>query len=429
MHIGIIGPQSSCEAVRRNLLEIDPKLRVSCYARERVNQCGEVVEACEGACDGILFTGCAIERFVRENYTLRKPYAAIEKSSVSVAGALLEMQRQGIELDAFSIDVVENQVIEDLLDAFQIMARNIYHSSLQPGVDEEEYVRWHGDLQRSGKTRVALTSFAWVYHALREQNCQAIYLAPTRTMVRRALDALKSEYALNRAEYAQSAVVIFQISHSEDLQEQYYSSMAAKAALEPHLVRYAQSVQGAMFPIGRREYLLFTNAGVVEDPAKQSQLLQLQREAKALGMVLDGGIGRGITACQAEMNARKALRYSLKKGRQEIYEIDERDTMEGPVGREQRLKYELISSDPKIEAVAQKTGLSPESILKIIAIAEARQSKVFDAHQLAECLDITPRSARRIMNKLTEAGCGKVYAKETAASGGRPKTLLEIQFP
>lgn len=429
MHIGIIGPQSSCEAVRRNLLEIDPKLQVSCYAQERVSQCVQVVEACERACDAILFTGCAIERFVLENCTLHKPSTSIEKSSISVAGALMEMQKQGLELDAFSIDVVENQVIEDLLDAFHIMARNIYHSSLQPGVDEEEYVRWHADLQKSGKTRVALTSFAWVYYALKEQDCHAIYLAPTRTMVRRALDALKSEYALNRAEYAQSAVVVFQISDFEDLQEQYYSSMAAKAELEPHIVRYAQSIQGAIFPVGRREYLIFTNAGVVRELERQSQLLQLQRKAKSLGMILDVGIGRGITACQAETNARKALKYALKKGRQEIYEIDERNTMEGPVGREQQLKYELISSDPKIEVVARKTGLSPESILKIIAIAEARQSNVFDAHQLAECLDITPRSARRIMNKLTEAGCGRVYAKETAAAGGRPKTLLEIQFP
>ena len=74
----------------------------------------------------------------------------------------------------------------------------------------------------------------------------------------------------------------------------------------------------------------------------------------------------------------------------------------------------------------QKTGLSTTSILKIIAIADVRKSYIFDAHQLAECLGITVRSARRIMNKIMEAGYGKVYAKKTAAAGGRPKALVEI---
>ncbi|MFR3412408.1 MAG: hypothetical protein ACLTS1_07730 [Coprococcus sp.] len=47
---------------------------------------------------------------------------------------------------------------------------------------------------------------------------------------------------------------------------------------------------------------------------------------------------------------------------------------------------------------------------------------------MAECLGITVRSARRIMNKIMEAGYGKVYAKKTAAAGGRPKALVEILF-
>ena len=86
------------------------------------------------------------------------------------------------------------------------------------------------------------------------------------------------------------------------------------------------------------------------------------------------------------------------------------------------------SSDPKLQKISEKTGLSTTSILKIIAIADVRKSYIFDAHQLAECLGITVRSARRIMNKIMEAGYGKVYAKKTAAAGGRPKALVEILF-
>ena len=155
------------------------------------------------------------------------------------------------------------------------------------------------------------------------------------------------------------------------------------------------------------------------------QFLHQEEENK---ISLNVGIGTGGTMNDAEMNARRALDFSLKNAKQEIFWIDAGQTQHGPLGKEIQLEYQLISSDPKLQEISEKTGLSTTSILKIIAIADARKSYIFDAHQLAECLGITVRSARRIMNKIMEAGYGKVYAKKTAAAGGRPKALVEILF-
>ena len=116
---------------------------------------------------------------------------SVEKSVVSIAGAFLQMQKSNIELDAFSIDIVEKQVIEDLLDAFDILARNIYSCPFQAGVEEEQYVEWHMKLLDEGKVNVALTSLRWVYKILQEKGYHAIYLPPTRAKVRVALEKLK----------------------------------------------------------------------------------------------------------------------------------------------------------------------------------------------------------------------------------------------
>ena len=426
MKIGIVGPGSSCRVIEKNIKEIDQNINVKSYPSEQVNTSDQAAAKCNEECDALIFTGCAIERFVLDHIELTKPYTTIEKSIISVANAFMEMQKHGMELDAFSIDVVENQVIEDLLDAFHIQAKNIYHSSFQPEVPEADYVKWHEKLQEEGKTNVALTSFAWVYNTILKDGYYAIYLGPTRAMVRLALERIKKEYALNKAEYSKIAVEIIQITNYENLQENYYRSMMDKAELEKSIIQYAKSVQGSVFSYGRNEYIIFTNSGVVLQ--NQNRLLTMQKNVEKLGIKLNVGIGKGITAYKADMNARKALNYSLKKGKMEIYQIDENDMIEGPLGKERILKYELISSDPKIQKIAEDTGLSVNSILKIIAIAETRKSYVFDAQDLAECLEVTVRSARRIMNKIMESGYGKVYAKETAASGGRPKKLIEILF-
>lgn len=429
MKIGVIGPDSSCQMIMKSLKEINHNLEVNCYVEEQVNACDKVIEQCEKECDAILFTGCAIESFVTEVCEIKKPHTSVEKSALSVASALLEMQKKNMELDEFSIDIVENQVVEDILDAFHILARNIYSCSFRPGVEEQKYVDWHISLLEKKKVNVALTSLVWVYNSLCEKGYPAIYLGATRAMVRLALERLENECALQEAEYAQAAVEIFQLTNYKRSEGNYYSSMLEKTEIEKEIIKYTKGIQGAMFAFGRREYIVFSTAGAVKDKTNQYKLSNLQRKVADENKIqLNIGMGMGVTANQAEMNARHALEYSLKYGRQEIYYIDARQTLHGPIGTEAELEYQLISSDPKFREISEKTGLSINSILKIIAIAEVRQSYIFDAHQLAECLNVTVRSARRIMNKIREAGYGKLYAKESTAAGGRPKALVEILF-
>ena len=133
MRIGIIGPESSCQIIEKYIRQLDPEVEVKSYPKERVNACASVTETCMEECDAILFSGCAVESFVTEEIEVRKPYTSVEKSVISVAGAFVEMQKKGMELDAFSIDVVENHLIEDLLEAFHILARNITPAPSSPG--------------------------------------------------------------------------------------------------------------------------------------------------------------------------------------------------------------------------------------------------------------------------------------------------------
>lgn len=428
MKIGVVGPQISCENVSKNLLYIDHSIEVCCYPRERVSECAEVMEQCLKECDAILFTGCAIESYVTNMLEISKPHTSVQKSIISIAGAFMTMQGKNIALDAFSIDVVESELIEDILDAFQIVAKHIYSCPFRPGIEEQKYVEWHIQLQKEGKTNVALTAFAWVYETLRSKGYKALYLGPTRTMIRQALGKLKNEYALHRAEYSQIAVEILQIANYEHLNVNYYNGMIEKNEIEKQVIQYTQKIQGALFPSGRGEYIIFANAGVLKSVANHEDVLKLQQAVSEMGVVLGVGIGMGITALKAELNARKALGYSQKrkKERPELYWIDEHSTLVGPVCAEEQLQYELISSDPKVKDAAERAGLSVSSLLKIIAIAKAQKSYIFDAHGMADCLGVTDRSARRIMNKILNAGLGRVYTKETSLSGGRPKVLIEL---
>ncbi|MEG2295651.1 MAG: transcriptional regulator, partial [Oscillospiraceae bacterium] len=183
-----------------------------------------------------------------------------------------------------------------------------------------------------------------------------------------------------------------------------------------------------IFHFGHNEYVIFTSKGLVTNDMNYHNLQQLQDSIQSCGFLLHLGIGAGFTVYKAEINARKALNRSLSQKKPSIFLVNEQDDIIGPLNSKESIQYSLISSDKTIIALSKQSGLSCESISKIIATCIVRKSKVFDAGEFADCLNISTRSARRILNKLVNVELGRFYAKENHPSGGRPKSLIEVLF-
>ena len=157
-------------------------------------------------------------------------------------------------------------------------------------------------------------------------------------------------------------------------------------------------------------------------------MFSLKNKIKSIGFSLAVGIGIGNTSYQAETNGYKALKRSLDSSDFDIYLIDENKFLKGPLGLDSEINYSLIASDEYTIDISKKSGLSCESISKIIAISNTRQSKIYDTKELATHLNISDRSARRILNKLVSKELARVCAKGTSEGVGRPKNLVELLF-
>lgn len=426
MKIGVIGPNLSCQKVRYDLSCIDPQLEINIYSRDVASEAIEVIEECEEECDAIIFTGCAVENGVKSRYHIKKPYEYVSKGGTSISFVFRQMQSKGLAIDNFSIDVVEPLVLEDVLCELDIKPNNMYAYPYD-SFDEKLYIEWHLKLLKEKKIDVILTSFVHVYNILEKMGLNVFYLPVTRSLVRVCYDKIMSRLALNEAKYSQISVEIIHLEDGDKNSDNYYSSMIKRCEAEKFIIDYARSVQGSVFNLGRNEYLIFTSRGCAENEANYKSLYSLQKKIYDTGYKMSSGIGTGITAYKSESNARKALDYSIKdKNSKGIFLVDESDNLRGPLGITGAISYGLISHDKNIMEISNKTDLSNKSVLKLISIIETRKSNVFDAGQLADCLDISVRSARRIMNKLISAEYGRVYAKESNAAGGRPKSLIEI---
>ena len=428
MKVGIIGPSDSGYKIKQYINEVDKDLDVILYIREKAVEALEVIESCEDECDAIIFTGCGVAEAVKSKYDVKKPHSFVSRGGTSITKAFWEIRNANMSLERFSIDVVENEILEDILKEIEINSKEVFSLPFSNEIDEMEYAKWHIDLYRKNKIDVMLTGFANVYNELKKDGYPVFRLEATRPLIKVCYEKIKSKYALNKAQNSQIGVEILSLIDYKGSNDNYYSNMIKKSDLDKVIVEYVRSIQGSLFNFGRDEYIIFAHRGAIDDEVNYNKLFTLQKDIKNRGFSLGVGIGIGNTAYQAETNGYKALKRCLDSKDSEIYLIDENDIIRGPLGTNNELSYSLVTSDEYLMEISQKTSLSCESISKIIAISETRQSKVYDTKELADYLDISDRSARRILNKIVEADLGRVYAKETSKGGGRPKNLIEILF-
>ncbi|WP_394866450.1 transcriptional regulator [Paraclostridium bifermentans] len=428
MIIGILGPLDSALRIQKYLQEIDSGLEIRLYTKEKIAEAIDLIEQCESECNGIILTGCGIHEVIIKNYEIKKPHSFVERSDTSILKAFWEMHDLNIDIDKFSIDVVEKDMVETIIDEFEIKHDKMYCLPFSTNINEDSYLDWHMDLYISGKTKTMITGFMNIYNQLKEKDYPIFLLKPTRSLVKAAYDEVMGQYAINKAENSQIAVEIFNFGNSGSNIENYYSNMLKKADMDKYIATYVRSINGAVFPFGRNEYIIFSNKGAVNKNRNYEKLLQLQKEIKTLGFSLSIGIGFGSNAFKAEINASKALERGIDSKENYIYSIDEEENLTGPLGLENEMSYCIVPDDKSILELSEKSGLSCETISKIMGINEIRGSKIYDSKELAGYLDISDRSARRILQKITTADLGKVHSKESSKGAGRPKNLIEILF-
>jgi hypothetical protein len=428
MIIGILGPLDSVTRIEKNLKDIDSGLETRLYTKEKIVESIDLIEKCENECDGIILTGCGVYEEILKKYEIKKPHSFVQRNDTSILKAFWEIRNLHIEIEKFSIDVVEEEMVKNITDEFGIEYSEMFCLPFSTNIDEDSYLDWHMDLYISGKTTIMITAFMNIYNQLKEKGYPIVLLKPTRSLVKVAYDEVMSKHAINKAEHSQIAVEIFNFGNNNNNIENYYSNMIKKTDIDKHIVSYVRSINGAVFPFGRNEYIIFSNKGAVNKNSNYEKLLKLQKDIKSLGFSLNIGIGFGANAFKAEINAYKALERGIDSNEFYIYSIDEDENLTGPLGLGNEISYCIVPKDSSILEISEKTGLGCETISKIMGINEIRGSAIYDSKELAGYLDISDRSARRILQKITSADLGKVHAKESSKGAGRPKNLIEILF-
>ncbi|GIN84279.1 transcriptional regulator [Heyndrickxia sporothermodurans] len=390
----------------------------------------EIVKQYANEADMYLFAGTIPYQIAKKHHITDKPMIYLPLTGTALYRTLFkiitETKLNPINVPfSFSMDTLEEKEVEESIEELEIHPKKIFFCSDQSA---DELVNFHYQLWSSNKIDVAITCIKSVYEALKNLGVLVYRVIPTKSTIRSSLQNVQLEGKALHNSNTQIAIGMLHFNNAFDSNNSEYKAMRKKTALENLLIDFGEEAQAIFNWSNRDEVRFVTTRGAIERVTRKYKKIPILNEiAMKIDIEASLGIGFGHTANEAEINAREALiKAQMKK--QRCFVVDVEGTVCGPIGKDKHLQYSLRSDDPFRMNLAKKVGLSIATINKLFSFCEKFGTKNITAIDLANGLDLTIRSARRILNTLEGKKLAFVIGEEQPIQRGRPRHLYEIQL-
>lgn len=382
--------------------------------------------------DAVVFSGRIYMAFAtRNNYSSDLPCYAFDEFVYDLTPILYNLVLNDRDFDFSRVSV-------DFMDIWDSTGcRKLFPADQMPfcmdegfipflSVDEinayaltQKVLNWHLELYRAGKTRLAITCHGAITRQLEEADVPYMYIAPSREYVVNFFMQIISSLTMRLAEDQLLGVVALRCNSEDEkagLIARCSEAIATFARANGFDFSFAREV-------GKLEFITWFR--------ELSQITQEFRTAPfedLLGPETQGryriGIGTGNTLFQAKMNAANAVSISGATGR--IYYVSYDGKVSGPLGKTQT-RYELLPDEQLIE-LSKKYGVDHLSLQQMLAFSHMAGKSVVTAQELAQFMDVSRRTANRLLTKLVGAGGAEIYAENAQGSKGRPRNQYHLLF-
>ena len=136
-----------------------------------------------------------------------------------------------------------------------------------------------------------------------------------------------------------------------------------------------------------------------------------------------------IAGIGSDISVKKALRNSQKALDDESNNITYFDGIAFHYyNQNEKLHPINLITDDEILEISEDTGVIPKRIHQLYDAMIRLNKYEFSSYEISEILELSVRSANRIINSLVENGYGEFIDKNTQNNIGRPKRFVKINF-
>ena len=139
------------------------------------------------------------------------------------------------------------------------------------------------------------------------------------------------------------------------------------------------------------------------------------------------GWGIGHTLQEARENAVQANNQIVNTNESYAHILTKDEKLIGPLGADSFL---IVSNqhDGRLDSLGEELGMAPLQLQRIMAVMDKLQSNELSADDISAHLNITLRTASRILKKLEDHGIATVSYNKQKKMKGRPKKIYKIQL-
>lgn len=424
--VGIIGPADLVQKATQ-LVKNYPMLQGIPLPYKSEQEAVTMVKEHYQEADLFLFTGYVPYKLVL-NENLGKPLFYFSIAGTSLNQCLFNfVVHEKIDVSRLSIDTISTVEVREMYQELRLDLSGVQvNQTTLEYFRAEEYYQFHLDHYTQGLTEGAITSINSVAERLKKVGIPVQRLIPTSQGMQNTLRLIVTFVAGEQARGKQLVLLMAQTLTPEQQGDKEWWNETGRW-LEKEGKRYRASVFW-----NSQEMIVLLNQRLFDKYTAQDQTaIPLTQELrKKVGRKMVVGIGMGSTMLDAEENARAALELARKTSPDQIYIINQAKEVVGPLstrGRQEPL-YLLASTEAVITDLAERTGLSVKTLSKVLNLYDDSGTEQLSSKVIKDGLDITLRSANRILTKLVEAGVAIPVGYEDQVGRGRPRVLYTLDL-
>ncbi|HEY7146028.1 MAG TPA: transcriptional regulator [Streptosporangiaceae bacterium] len=378
-------------------------------AADLVARLGPVIDAC-------LFASRVPYEVARKAGVLTSPATYVPLAGSALFAALLRASQDGVtDPSRVSVDMLSRADVEDAFTELGVAASHLHvrEELATPGV----LAAFHERLYRRKETTAAFTCLHSVATRLSGAGVPVFMIRPTGHAIAWALQTAALLGGYRRVDDAQLAVAVVEVPTLRDAARRASPRQAReelRLTVHRFLVQEVQRMHAMVCPTSDYSFLVTATRGSLAGATDGFRTPPFAERARTeLGITIEAGVGLGRTALEAEAHARAILSRSQA----------------GPArGFALGIQGQPLVPVPRHPAAAAPSRVRALDTLSRLAgkLPEAGATLIVDADTAGQVLDVTPRTARRLLHSLVEEGLAWPLPPSRSPQPGRPRQYYRL---
>ena len=426
--IGIITAEQTLHSIMQVEKEMRKRCKVTYLPYSSLEHLYEVYTENAERFDALLFSGSYPYHVIRERFgSIPQPHAffTISDRDYYCLIAQLAVQEPGLDLSRVFIDEPEIPVNFEMIfgrPGIPLQSNgsvpDFPHSSVyQRSLDH------YRQLWASGQVDLIVTRFRSMEHYFQADGIRYRFILPSPETMLETFRGLELRLTTERVHDAASCVGLVLPREAE-------RSEAVMDELQRQL-EGCNKRMGDIFLIYRHgeRIELTCNVSTLRELTEQYTVCPVTAQLNlALPFKVAVGWGCADNVVDAHRNAQRGVTEAMGSGGLPAYVVTSDGCLLGLTAEKPGAAPAAAAGKESPERISRMSGVSLRYINRIAALMSERREDSLSAEELAEVLELTPRSALRILDKLSDCGLAAVQYSRSLNRPGRPAKRYRIRF-